>query len=225
MAYLAPMARARTAYCRRPLAAAVAIAACLAASPVMAHPHAWIDLKMEALFNDKGEIVGLHENWLFDEGYTVFILDGLAKGDKNALSEAGLQNISLKIMHNLQPYAYFTHVFSAKTLQEIAGVEKPSAAMLGRRFDLDFTVKLRHPASASQVSYRVFDPTYYIEMLHIDGDNAIRLSGAPAGCKTHLVKASPSMEAIVRASALDQTQTTDTKLGALFAETMEISCP
>ena len=42
-----------------------------------AHPHVRIDVKVEAVFNDSGEVVGLRELWIFDELYTAFAAGGL----------------------------------------------------------------------------------------------------------------------------------------------------
>ncbi|MBN2752994.1 MAG: DUF1007 family protein [Rhodospirillaceae bacterium] len=200
------------------------LAACAVASPARAHPHSWIDLRVSVLFDDEGRITGLHENWLFDEAYTTFILDHFAKGKKHALKAAEFRAIAAKIMTNLKPYHYFTKASDGGKELVVATIEVPEATVQGERFDLSFTIKLQSPTKEGHFAYEIFDPTYYIELLHAEGDGAIRLMNAPSGCTHHLIKPNPSMDAVVRAAGLDPSQTTDTKLGELFAERVTITC-
>lgn len=198
-------------------------AAFLAAHPAQAHPHSWIDLKVAVIFDDAGKIKGLQEDWLFDEVYTTYIVDSFAKG--KPLTPERLAAIAQKIMGNLKSYDNFTKAKVANKPFALAAITAPGASMQGRRFELKFTANFAEAAPPKDFAYEIYDPTYYIEMLHAEGKEPIRLVGAPAGCKPHIAKPNPSMDAIVRASSLDQTQTTDTGLGELFAEKVTISCP
>lgn len=48
----------------------------------IAHPHVWIDMRSDVVFNEDGLITGLNLSWSFDDGYTQMALDGLdANGD------------------------------------------------------------------------------------------------------------------------------------------------
>lgn len=207
----------------RPLLAAAALGLTLGAHPAAAHPHSWIDLKVAVIFDDAGKIKGLQEDWLFDEVYTSYIVDSFAKG--KPLNPERLAAIAQKIMGNLKSYDNFTKASVAGKPLGIGAIAAPGAAMRGHRFALTFTANFAEPAPPHAFAYEIYDPTYYIEMLHAEGKEPIRLVGAPTGCKPHVAKPNPSMEAIVRASSLDQTQTTDTGLGELFAEKVTISCP
>lgn len=198
-------------------------AALLATHPAFAHPHSWIDLKVAVLFDDAGKVKGLQEDWLFDEVYTSYILDSFAKG--KPLTPERLAAIAQKIMGNLKSYDNFTKAKAAGKPLALGSITAPGAAMQGRRFELKFTANFAEAAPVKGFAYEIYDPTYYIEMLHAEGKEPIRLVGAPAGCKPHVAKPTPSMDAIVRASSLDQTQTTDTGLGELFAEKVTVTCP
>ena len=208
-----------------PIRSAVAAAAlaAMSAHPAAAHPHSWIDLKVAVIFDESGKIKGLQEDWLFDEVYTTYILDSFAKG--KALTPERFVAIAQKIMSNLKSYDNFTKAKVAGKPLALGSITAPGAAMQGHRFELKFTATFAQPAPTDGFAYEIYDPTYYIEMLHAEGKDPIRLVGAPAGCKPHVAKPNPSMDAIVRASSLDQTQTTDTGLGELFAEKVTISCP
>ena len=47
------------------------------AKPSNAHPHAWIDLWIEVVFDSTGAITGLRETWLFDDFYSVYATGGM----------------------------------------------------------------------------------------------------------------------------------------------------
>lgn len=208
---------------RRSFAAALA-ALLLSAAPAAAHPHSWIDLSTTVKFDAEGRVAGLAETWLFDETYTVYIIESFLKTHAFPKSGAGLKPIAERIMGNLRDYSYFTHPSADGAAAGIAGVSGADATMRGRRLELRFTVELAAPAKADGFGYAVYDPTYYIEILHAEGDAPVRLDGAPAGCDVRIAKPNPSMEAVALAGALDQTQTADDSLGELFAEKVSLSC-
>ena len=196
------------------------------ATPLSAHPHSWIDIKVSVQFDGEGRVAALKEIWLFDEVYTAFILDGVKRPSGEILKK-----IADRIMVNLTPYGYFTHPAAVNGDRLKAGGVADVGAVLhdGKRFELDFTVRLAEPAVADGFSYSVYDPTYYIEMLHAEGGGAVTLEQAPPSCGYRLVKPNPSMEAVLRASSLDraaQAPETDGAdgLGALFAERIVLQC-
>lgn len=204
--------------------AALCLAALPLASPAAAHPHSWIDLSVAVKFDGEGRVAGLDETWLFDETYTVYIVESFLKKHAFPKPDQGLKPIAERIMRNLHDYSYFTRARAGGEEAEIAEVSDADAKMRGRRLELRFTAHFRTPAAADGFSYAVYDPTYYIEILHAEGGEPIRLDGAPATCGFRLAKPNPSIDAVALASALDQTQSADDTLGELFAEKVMISC-
>ena len=68
----------------------LAFFAVLAIAPhaARAHPHAWIDVKVKVLFDEKGRIYGLEETWVFDPLYTAFALDDRKRGKDKTPDQA-----------------------------------------------------------------------------------------------------------------------------------------
>ncbi len=58
-------------------ATALAATLLLPAASANAHPHVWITMRSDVVFNDKGEVAGIAVEWTFDDGYTQMALDGL----------------------------------------------------------------------------------------------------------------------------------------------------
>ena len=194
------------------LAAAVGLT-----TPAFAHPHAWIDVSVEVLFDASSRIIALKESWLFDEFYTA---DTVQKGEQQKMDK-----LTSRILHNLKDYGYFTRVRSGDRPVALAMPTERSARMEGHRLLMTFVAPLAEPVPvAPPLTYAVYDPTYFIEMLHAERPDAIRLVGAPPDCHTRLIPAKPDPKTVAAAYALDRTQNGASDLGAQFAEKVEIRC-
>ena len=183
-----------------------------------AHPHAWIDVSVDVQFDGSGRITDLKESWLFDEFYTA---DTVQKGEQRKMDL-----LTTRILHNLGGYGYFTRVRLGDRQIALKEPTERSARMEGHRLLMTFTVPLSEPVSVAEtpLTYAVFDPTYFIEMLHAARKDAIRLIGAPPGCHARLIPPVPDPKAVAAAYALDRTQSGGDGLGILFAEKVEIQC-
>ena len=42
-------------------------------STAQAHPHAWVDVKVQILFDDMQRAYAIKQEWLFDDLYSVFV--------------------------------------------------------------------------------------------------------------------------------------------------------
>lgn len=180
-----------------------------------AHPHAWIDIAVEVLFDSSGRVAALRQTWTFDEFYTA---DTVGKGDVRKIDA-----VVTRIIGNLRGWGYFTKVRDADGTPVTVSVDGAAGTMEAKRLTMRFVTALTRPVAAP-LSYAVFDPTYFIEMLHEDGPDAIRLVDAPASCHAHRHHPKPDGKVIAMAQALDRTQSGGDGLGLQFAETVEIRC-
>lgn len=208
-----------------PLLAAIAV---LTAGPqeAPAHPHAWIDVKVKVLFDDRGRIFALEETWLFDPLYPAFSLDGVKRDKDGAPDQQTIKALMRENMKNIKEYNYLTEVESSGVKAAFSGVRDIRSGHENKRLRLAFTLLLETPLEAAKapVQYAVFDPTYYIEMLHAEGVGAVELSGAAPDCRYRLIPPNPSPDAVGLAAALDRTQSGGDGLGKLFAERVSIRC-
>jgi ABC-type uncharacterized transport system substrate-binding protein len=196
----------------------------LAALPAAAHPHAWIDLHSEVMLDDQGEMEGLRLYWVFDEWYTSYIASEFAKSDTP--SKEFLMSLAQQNLANLAEYDYFTKVLVDGKKAPIGNVTTFDTGLMSERLWLRFEVPLadRVDPRKSKASYKVYDPTYYIEILHVE-DNPVTVKGKGADqCSAKVIDADPTFEAVALASAIDVTQTGDDNLGELFAQTVDVSC-
>jgi ABC-type uncharacterized transport system substrate-binding protein len=188
-----------------------------------AHPHAWIDLQSTVLLDGKGRIVAIEQQWLFDEFYTLFSLDGLKpSADRDPL----LTELARVNLGNLRDYDYFTEISTGDVKVPLGTVEEFETALRSGRLWMRFVVPLDRPIDPreDQVKFAIFDPTYYVEMRHVKG-TAIAFRGEQAdGCSGRITPPNPSFETIMLAAAIDRNTTASDTLGELFAEKVEIAC-
>jgi ABC-type uncharacterized transport system substrate-binding protein len=200
----------------------------IALAPVSAsaHPHAWIDYRTRVIFNDDNKITAIREHWLFDSTYTEFALHDYGKYKGGVPTHKLLMDLANENLKNLKDADYFTVLEESGKKKKIESVSNPDSYMEKGRIALDFTVTLKEPADAvkNKVDYMIYDPSYYVSMLH-DKENAIVLEGKNAGkCSYELATPNPNKATVSLATAIDKNGKAPDDLGAYFAQRMTLSC-
>ena len=207
-------------------AIAAALIGLLWTASAQAHPHVLIDIKVEAVFNDSGEVVGLRELWIFDELYTAFAVSGLDTDGDGQPEEDLIADLLNANMTSLKDYDYFTRVLLDDEPVTLATAGDASAWLLNNRLRMRFFLPFAEPVDIADrnFSYAVYDPTYFVELLHSGAPDAIVLSEAPASCSYVLDEPNPTPETVSFAAAIDQMETAGDGLGIHFAEWVTVAC-
>ena len=144
--------------------------------------------------------------------------------------EQGLDQLGSEIRNNLTPQHYFTEVRIGDKPQTFGEVTEYTALERDGRLTFMFILPLTspQPLSGQVLEYQVFDPTYYIEMVHEEeGDEpspqALILNGEP-DCTLSVLPADPDPEKVLQASLLDVDEEGEPGLGRHFAETGRVDC-
>ncbi|USG63111.1 DUF1007 family protein [Sneathiella marina] len=195
--------------------------------PVAAHPHVWTDMTVEVLFDEKGGVTGLRQIWLFDDYYTAYAIEGTDLDGDGKPDPAKLDEIMKVNMEQLREYGYFTDAAFNNEPLKLKPVTEMSTRMRGNRLEMSFVTAFETPvaSAAKGFTYAIYDPTYYVEMLHAETDNPVVLTGAPAGCTYRLIPPNPDPSAVAQAAMLDASVRGETGLGAFFAERVSLTCP
>ena len=189
-----------------------------------AHPHAWIDLRTTVIVHSDGQITALEEEWLFDSLYTLLATQGLDEdpgSNSKALTELARTNLS-----NLRPHGYFINAVVDGAKAEVAAVTEFETGVRDGRLWLRFLAPLVQPVDPRRqaFAFSVFDPSYFIEMLHLkDTPIAFRGAGGSA-CRGDIQKPRPTAAALSLAAALDRNAKAPESFGELFAEKVTVRC-
>jgi ABC-type uncharacterized transport system substrate-binding protein len=202
----------------------LAIALALSPLPLAAHPHGWIDIRTEVLVDDAGRIEGLRQAWLFDEFYSAFMLDDFEH--QGLPQEDGLARLLVQDVEALAPFDYFTRLEVDGSPEGFDAVRAYANGVAQGRIWFRFELPLAEPIEPGgrDVRYAVFDPTYFIELLH-HGDDPVRLAEPLVErCDVAVVDPDPPAEIVSLAAMLDRTAEADDGLGAHFAQWIELRC-
>lgn len=206
--------------------ALLALMVCFAVGspPAQAHPHAWIDLRSTVVLDAAGRITAIEQEWLFDPFYTIFVTEGLS-GAAATRAEA-LTALTRSNLQNLRSHDYFTEVRAGGAKVALGTVGEFEGDLREGRLWMRFVVPLATPVDPTEraLAFAVFDPTYYIEILHLEGDVVAFRGVEDSGCSGRIRQPNPTIEAILLAQAIDFNAAPDAALGSMFAERVEVTC-
>lgn len=194
------------------------------ASAVQAHPHIWVDLQITPLFNADQALVGLHQQWQFDPFYSLVLAEDLQHPDPQRREQ-----LKADIWQTLESMNFYTEVQLANKVQDLFSNNSLELNMNGLSAVLSFELMFSQPLSAdalkaSEIRYRIFEPTYYIDMMHLD-QNGLILSEGATHCDYDIMNPQPSAEIRQRAIDVDDpTVAEDPTLGQHFAQTVVLRC-
>jgi ABC-type uncharacterized transport system substrate-binding protein len=190
-----------------------------------AHPHAWIDLRVSVLFSDDGGVEALRQEWAFDPTYSHLLLEDMAADQPDLDLEAALQVMAERMLGNLGAHRYFTEITMGDRLVEPLAARAGALTLRQRRLHLQFELPVAgtRPVPARTLTYRVYDPTYWIEILHDPGD-VVHLAGGE-GCNAQIHPPQPEAWMVAYAATLNRNQRAPIEdLGRPFAEVVSIEC-
>lgn len=171
---------------------AAALAAFLAAAmPALAHPHVWVTMKSEVLFDKTGKVAGIRNHWTFDDMYSAFVTTGIGVSGEPATPEQLLPVAKVNV-ESLAEFDYFTFAKDGHGQVEFAKPTDYSMTESDKMLaTLHFTLPLAVPASAGRAfSFQVYDPSFFVDF-EFDKTGPVTLVDAPKGCSVNDFKPPP----------------------------------
>jgi ABC-type uncharacterized transport system substrate-binding protein len=212
-------------------AAGVAAAALSLVAPADAHPHVWITMRSDVVFDDKGEVNGIAVEWTFDDGYAQLALDGLDSNGDGVYSQSELEPLTQENLKSLKDYNYFVVPRVNGKVVTIGDPVDYGQIYSNGKLELHFTVPLTAPVNPHKVEfqYKVYDPEFFIAMDYVEQDPVGIQGTMPQGCR--LV-----VKPVVSDQQLDQTRLMlsskgvewkppeDEDFGGMFAQPALVIC-
>jgi len=179
---------------RRP-ALALLLAALLALTPAVAaaHPHVWVTVRSKIGFSADGKVASVIHDWVFDEMYSSFATQGLAKPGELVTREI-FAPLARQNAGGLAEIGYFTTLKIGGKAAEF-GPGKDGDYWMEERPDhlvaFHVDLHLKTPTAPGRYfSLLVADPEYFIDFEYDDND-PIALAAAPSGCSASIAKPKP----------------------------------
>ena len=149
------------------------------AAPAGAHPHVWVTVTSEIVYDAKGAATGVKYAWKFDDMYSTFALEGLPQKTKGVFTREELADLAQVNITSLKESDFFTY---AKAGGKDVATGDASDYWLDYKDEiltLNFTLPFATPMQSKDMSIEVYDPTYFVDFSFAEKD-AVALTGAPA---------------------------------------------
>jgi ABC-type uncharacterized transport system substrate-binding protein len=201
------------------------------ATPAHAHPHVWIVMRSDVVFDDKGMITGINVEWTFDDGYAQVALDGLDTNGDGTYSQAELDPLTKENIASLKDYNYFVAPRVNGKPIDIGEVTDYGQIYSNNKLELHFEVPLAQPVDPrkEEFYYKIYDPEFFIAMDYAEDDPVGVVGTMPQGCKLEVkpVVADQQIDAtrqMLSTKGTDWAPPPDEDFGAMFAQPAIILC-
>jgi ABC-type uncharacterized transport system substrate-binding protein len=199
----------------------------LGAGVAQAHPHVWITAVSELLYAPDGSLTGVRHAWTFDDMFASYALQGIETKTKGTYTREELAPLAETNVEALKEYAYFTYA-RADGAKKKEKFSEPIDYFLDYRdgqLTLHFTLPLKTPLKAKQLSLEVFDPTFFVDF-QLAKTDPVKLVSAPEGCKMSFQR--PNDGSATAQTLNEQTFANggeNANYGAMFANKITVECP
>jgi ABC-type uncharacterized transport system substrate-binding protein len=142
-------------------------AACLAfgagVPAAAAHPHVWIDVRLEIVFDEAGRLSAIRQHWALDSNFTLNEVMQFVDGDGNlVLSPAEVERALAYYFGWVVPNRYFTHITVDGSVVRVTDQPAPEASFDDGFFFVAAELRLDEPiAIGRNAAIDVFDAEIY----------------------------------------------------------------
>ena len=154
----------------------------------LAHPHVWVIVRSEILFDTTGKVAAIRHAWTFDDMYSAFVTAGLGKDGKDP-TEADLQPVAQTNVESLKEFGYFTVSKIKGKPAEFADPKDYSMSYNpgDQTVTLTFTLPFASPSPSRTFAFQIYDPSYFVAF-GFDKGTSVTLKDAPPGCSLSVIK-------------------------------------
>ena len=212
-------------------AAAVFAVTMCAAAPAMAHPHVWIEMRSDVVFDGKGLITGMNLMWTFDDAYAEMAVDGLDANGDGVYSPQELEPLTKENLLSLKDYDYFTVMRFNGEKQLFGPIVESGQIWSNNKLQLHFQLPLKTPLDPlkGEFAAKVYDPEFYIAIDYVKDDPVSVTGNMPENCQL-VVKPVPTDAEVEATRTMLATKGKDWKpetaedFGEVFAQPVTVEC-
>lgn len=202
----------------------------LLASPVaaLAHPHIFVEARLEVVANDDGTVKELRNVWRFDEVFSSTVLLDFDKNANLKLDPEELKAVGKTVKQSLADFDYYTNITHNGKQIEIAPPDVINVDFKDGQMLMFFAVKPAEPmALKGDMTFGVWDPTLYTSIdFATDRDIVLEGNGFKA-CQHKVVRPDPDQVIAQNQKTLTQAFFNDpmgTTMSKLFATRIDVTC-
>jgi len=200
-----------------------AFASAFAVTAARAHPHVYVTMKSEVIYDAEGRMTGIRHHWTFDDMFSSYATQGLESKEKGVFTREELQSLAEVNVTSLKDFDFFTQgKLNGKTAEFQLPVDY-FLDMTDQLLTLHFTLPLKTPVQAKDIDLEIYDPSYFVAFEFAEKE-PITLKGAPAGCKLTTAKLGDATKSMTLSESLFARPDQNTQIGAQFANKIAVKC-
>ena len=213
-------------------ASAVFISAmAVSGSPASAHPHVWIEMRSDVVFNDQGQITAMNLMWTFDDAYAQMALDGLDTNGDGVYSPSELDPLTRENIASLKDYGFFTVMRFNGQKQPFGEVTEFGQIWSNDKLQLHMQVPLKAPVDPTKGEFvaKIYDPDFFIAMDYAQEEPVSVVGAMPKNCQLVVKPVATDAEveqtrAMLSTKGPEWKPENDEDFGALFAQPVIVQC-
>lgn len=206
----------------RPLALGL-LALAFAVPAAHAHPHVYVTMKSEIVYDAEGRMTGIRHHWTFDDMFSSYATQGLESKEKGVFTREELQSLAEVNVTSLKDFDFFTQgKLNGKTAEFQLPVDY-FLDMTDQLLTLHFTLPLKKPAATKDVDIEIYDPLFFVAFEFSDKE-PITLKGAPGSCKLTTVKLGDQTQSKSLSESIFARPDPNNPFGAQFANKIGVKC-
>jgi ABC-type uncharacterized transport system substrate-binding protein len=200
----------------------------LAPFPAFAHPHIFVDARLEVLAADDGTIAELRNVWRFDELFSSSVLLDFDKNTDLKLDEHELADLGEVMRTSLKDFHYFTTITQNGKTIPIAQPDVIHVSYKDGQVLVFFAVKPTEPVHLKgRMTFGIYDPSLYTAIDFPSDADLVPEGKAFAACKHQVVRPDPDEVIAQNKTSLTDAffnDPTGTDMTKLFATRLEVTC-
>jgi len=202
------------------------LALACAGAPALAHPHVFVTMKSEIVYDAEGRVTGIRQAWTFDDMFSTYATQGLESKEKGVFTREELAPLAEVNVTSMKEFDFFTQ---AKLNGKKAEFDAPVDYWLEFKdsfLTLHFTLPVKGPVKTQDLSLEIYDPVYFVSFSFADKD-PVAMAGAPAKCKLDVFN--PDSATTAQSKPLSESffnkLDPSNPFGAQFANKISVKCP
>jgi ABC-type uncharacterized transport system substrate-binding protein len=202
------------------------------ASQARAHPHVFIEMTSDVVFNGNGLINAINVEWVFDPDYSSIATEGLDANKDGMLSTDELAPLAKENVDSLKEWSYFVYArLNGEKLKWPDVTEYGQHMGDDGRLRMQFVVPLPKPVDprTAEFVYRIYDPSFYIAIDFAGKEPVEALGSKPPSCQIEVRKPPDPNEtqdtkSMLATKGKDWTPDQEDDFGVMFAQPVAVVC-
>ena len=194
-----------------------------AAGAALAHPHVYVTMKSDIVYDAEGPLTGIRHHWTFDDMFSSYATQGLEQKQKGVFTREELQPLAEVNITSMKEFEYFTEGKMNGQKVEFGAPTDYFLELKDQLLTLHFTLPLKAPVATKSVDLEIYDPLYFVAF-EFDEKNPITLKDAPPNCKLNTAKLGDGKEAKSLSESVFARPDPNNPFGAQFANKIAVKC-